>query len=68
MYVTSFHGIFLISVQWEQNDGRCGVCGDPYHLRMPRPHEAGGEYGKGIISRRYAAGQVINSRLLCVQS
>lgn len=53
----------FISVQWEQNKGNCGVCGDAYHLRSPRPHEAGGEYGKGIISRRYAAGQVINSSL-----
>lgn len=50
----------FILVQWEQNDGQCGVCGDAYNLRSPRPHEAGGEYGKGIISRRYAAGQVIN--------
>lgn len=50
----------FILVQWEQNDGNCGVCGDAYHLRWPRPHEAGGEYGKGIISRRYASGQVIN--------
>lgn len=54
----------FILVQWEQNDGQCGVCGDAYNLRSPRPHEAGGEYGKGIISRRYAAGQVINPSLL----
>lgn len=54
---------FFVLVQWEQNGGRCGVCGDAYHLRSPRPHEAGGEYGKGIISRRYAAGQVINCSL-----
>lgn len=53
----------FISVQWEQNEGNCGVCGDAYNLRSPRPHEAGGEYGKGIISRRYAAGQVINCTL-----
>uniref|UniRef100_A0A8W7PYY1 Chitin-binding type-4 domain-containing protein n=1 Tax=Anopheles coluzzii TaxID=1518534 RepID=A0A8W7PYY1_ANOCL len=45
------------AVQWEQNQGNCGVCGDAYHLRAPRPHEAGGEYGKGIVSRRYVAGQ-----------
>ncbi|CAG9803569.1 unnamed protein product [Chironomus riparius] len=47
------------SVQWEQNSGKCGTCGDAYHLDTPRPHEAGGDYGKGIISRRYAAGQEI---------
>lgn len=28
-------------------------------FRVPRPHEAGGDYGKGIISRRYTAGQVV---------
>lgn len=49
---------FSPTVQWEQNSGKCGVCGDAYHLSAPRPHEAGGDYGKGIISRRYAAGQV----------
>lgn len=46
------------AVQWEQNSGRCGICGDAYHLEHPRPHEAGGEYAKGIISRYYTAGQV----------
>lgn len=46
------------AVQWEQNDGNCGVCGDPYQMVEPRPHEAGGEYAKGIISRFYTAGQV----------
>lgn len=44
-------------VQWEVNQGRCGVCGDPFDMPIPRPHEAGGEYGKGIISRRYFSGQ-----------
>lgn len=45
-------------VQWEQNSGKCGVCGDAYHLENPRPHEAGGAYAKGIISKFYAASQV----------
>uniref|UniRef100_A0A1B0GLY6 Uncharacterized protein n=2 Tax=Phlebotomus papatasi TaxID=29031 RepID=A0A1B0GLY6_PHLPP len=47
------------AVQWEQNGGRCGLCGDAYHLTTPRPHEAGGEYAKGIISRYYTQGQEI---------
>jgi len=46
------------AVQWERNGGRCGVCGDAFHLKAPRPHEAGGEFAKGIISRYYTAGQV----------
>lgn len=53
---------------WEQNGGKCGVCGDAYHLESPRPHEAGGEYAKGIISKFYAAGQVCMPLLiLCFQ-
>lgn len=41
-----------------QNNGECGVCGDAYHLKTPRPHEAGGEYAKGTIVRHYTVGQV----------
>ncbi|XP_049867524.1 uncharacterized protein LOC126367815 isoform X1 [Pectinophora gossypiella] len=47
------------AVQWEQNEGRCGVCGDAHHLSEPRPHEAGGMYGKGIITKHYSVGQEI---------
>lgn len=46
------------AVQWEQNEGKCGVCGDAYQLESPRPHEAGGLYAKGIITRFYSSGQV----------
>lgn len=45
-------------VQWEQNKGKCGVCGDAYNLENPRPHEAGGMFAKGIISKFYAQNQV----------
>jgi len=48
------------AVQWEKNKGRCGVCGDAYHVKKPRPHEAGGQYAKGIISRYYTSGQEID--------
>ncbi|XP_065155631.1 uncharacterized protein [Atheta coriaria] len=47
-------------VQWEQNGGKCGVCGDPYHAPKPRPHEAGGVYANGIISRHYSVGQSVD--------
>jgi hypothetical protein len=47
------------SVQWEQNKGKCGVCGDAYNIESPRPHEAGGDYANGIITKRYVAGQKI---------
>lgn len=48
------------AVQWEQNNGSCGLCGDPYHVDKPRPHEAGGMFAKGIITRRYSVGQEID--------
>ncbi|XP_034935566.1 uncharacterized protein [Chelonus insularis] len=48
------------AVQWVQNEGRCGMCGDAYHLAEPRPHEAGGEFAKGTIVRHYKVGQDID--------
>merc|ERR1712121_335362 len=48
------------SVQWNQNEGKCGVCGDNFADSEPRPHEAGGRYGNGIIGRRYTMGQTID--------
>ncbi|KAL1495082.1 hypothetical protein ABEB36_010556 [Hypothenemus hampei] len=48
------------TVQWEQNNGKCGLCGDPYHISEPRPHEAGGLFAKGIITRHYSVGQNID--------
>ncbi|XP_015904848.2 uncharacterized protein [Parasteatoda tepidariorum] len=49
------------TVQFQRNGGKCGVCGDAWHLPSPRPNEAGGVYGRGIISRKYKPGQVIKS-------
>ncbi|XP_014218802.1 uncharacterized protein LOC106647062 [Copidosoma floridanum] len=51
------------AVQWGQNEGKCGICGDPYHVPVPRPHEAGGIYGKGTIVRHYQVGQLNTVRL-----
>ncbi|XP_042903334.1 uncharacterized protein [Parasteatoda tepidariorum] len=52
-----------IYVQWSINAGKCGVCGDAYNLLQPRPNEAGGLYGKGIIVRNYMQGQVIKATI-----
>ncbi|KAG8199105.1 hypothetical protein JTE90_016242 [Oedothorax gibbosus] len=49
------------TVQWQRNGGKCGVCGDAWHIPSPRPNEAGGIYGQGVISRKYSPGQVIKS-------
>ncbi|KAH1009354.1 uncharacterized protein LOC109539607 [Dendroctonus ponderosae] len=48
------------TVQWEQNEGKCGLCGDAFHVQEPRPHEAGGMFAKGIITRHYSVGQKID--------
>lgn len=37
-----------------QNNGKCGVCGDPWDAEKPRPNEAGGIYARGIIGRTYS--------------
>ncbi|XP_047110088.1 uncharacterized protein LOC124784833 [Schistocerca piceifrons] len=47
------------TVQWQQYNGSCGLCGDSFGEPKPRPHEAGGLYGKGVISRNYVTGQEI---------
>ncbi|XP_056009413.1 uncharacterized protein LOC125680015 [Ostrea edulis] len=43
--------------QWTVNDGKCGVCGDPFD--GVRKNEAGGEYATGVIGRNYTRGQII---------
>lgn len=37
----------------QQNNGKCGECGDAWDLPEPRPHEYGGKWGQGIVVRRY---------------
>ena len=47
-----------VAQQWRRWGGRCGSCGDGYGQPRPRPHELGGEFGEGIISRKYTQHQV----------
>ena len=51
--------VFLITlqIQWEKNNGKCGVCGDPFDGK--RDHEAGGKFARGIIVKRYQPGKAI---------
>ncbi|KAH8379369.1 hypothetical protein KR009_004444, partial [Drosophila setifemur] len=39
--------------QWRRNGGKCGECGDAWDMPEPRPHENGGQWGQGVIVRRY---------------
>lgn len=47
-------------MQWSVNEGKCGVCGDPWNESPPRLHESGGFYDNGYLGRRYTPGQVID--------
>jgi hypothetical protein len=48
----------MLSVQYQKNDGKCGVCGDNFADATPRAHETGGMFGNGIIGERFVMGQV----------
>lgn len=48
-----------LNVQWNQNGGRCGHCGDDFAHAMPRNNELGGKYGQGEIVANYTRGSVI---------
>ena len=56
-----FH-ILLNSLQHraEVNNGKCGVCGDPWDSK-PRDNEAGGQYAMEIISGVYKSGTMIEA-------
>lgn len=45
-------------VQWEDNKGKCGICGDAYSGL--RDHETGGFYARNITTRTYAPGSPID--------
>lgn len=49
--------------QWRKNGGHCGVCGDAWDQKTPRPHEYGGRFGQGITVRRYAIGATVSTRV-----
>jgi len=45
--------------QWNVNNGKCGICGDPWN--GPRESEApGGRYATGTIVAKYTEGQIID--------
>jgi len=50
-------------VQYSLNEGKCGICGDPWDEVPPRAHEGGGRYGRGIITGNYTAGEEIEVKV-----
>jgi len=47
------------NVQWEQNGGKCGICGDNWADEV-REHEAPNRFANGIIAAVYKPGQEID--------
>lgn len=46
--------------QFENNDGKCGICGDPADEPSPQAHETGGTYGNKVITKTYVMDSVID--------
>ena len=51
-----------INVQWYQNGGQCGICGEDWAL--PKVWEKGGVNYRGISVRNYTQGQTIDVYVL----
>lgn len=49
---------FFVKVQWQDNNGKCGLCGDPYNGK--REHETGGIHARNITTRVYSPGSTID--------
>ena len=56
----------LPQVQWDRNNGRCGVCGDPWD--GTREHEAGGKFANGIITWIYEQESIMKVVVLITAS
>lgn len=50
------------SRQWNKNNGKCGVCGDPYDIKKPEFIHPG-KYAKGIITKTYRKGQEVEVKV-----
>lgn len=47
---------------WELNFGKCGICGDAFESKQPRPHEVGGKFvtKPPTIVQTYEQGDIID--------
>ncbi|XP_045185095.2 uncharacterized protein LOC123543096 [Mercenaria mercenaria] len=52
-------------VQWNsENNGRCGVCGDPFNAAVKPNEDINGTYVKnGVITGSYVKGDVLNTKV-----
>jgi hypothetical protein len=52
-----------VVVQYGQNGGNCGVCGDNWASPVPRNNENTGKFGNGVVARTYAAGTAVTTSI-----
>ncbi|XP_063696955.1 uncharacterized protein LOC134827969 [Culicoides brevitarsis] len=52
-----------MAIQWNQNDGKCGICGDNFADEPPRKHEIGGEFGEPVIVEKYKKGAILPAKV-----
>ncbi|KAJ9589726.1 hypothetical protein L9F63_017065 [Diploptera punctata] len=57
-----------IMQDWEENNWKCGLCGDAYSDPIPRANENTGYYGNGIIVAEYKAGSTITATIDLTQN
>ncbi|KAH1021133.1 hypothetical protein HUJ04_010686 [Dendroctonus ponderosae] len=49
------------AVQYSENEGKCGPCGDDWSDPVPRSKENGGTYGNGVVVASYLSGSLIKT-------
>ncbi|XP_015171788.1 PREDICTED: uncharacterized protein LOC107064049 isoform X2 [Polistes dominula] len=62
-YLDNQHFCGGFQIQYQQNNGHCGECGDDWSLPRPRPNENGGIYGTGLIVKEYIEGSYIQIQI-----
>ena len=50
--------LYFLQYQWNQQDGKCGICGDPWEGE--KENETPGKYATGTIVSTYSQGQEID--------
>lgn len=50
-------------MQYNQNGGKCGVCGDPWHGPIKNQPGPDNVYAVGVITGRYTEGETIVAKV-----
>ena len=53
----------FLQIQWQQNGGKCGVCGDRYDATVRENEAPNGKYATGTLAGKFKAGQTIEIKV-----